>query len=74
MKTLSNDELELILSNEALRLHSEDELFEFVSEIYNENRSKFFLFDFVIFSNLNEESLNKFTKEFKYDDLDSVMW
>lgn len=74
MKSLTNDELEQILSNESLRIHDEDELFKFVSEIYKENRNNFFLFDFVIFSNLNEESLHNFIEEFNYDDMDEVIW
>ena len=74
LKKLDNSELDRIINNEKLKIQSEDSLFKFVLSLYEKDQTKSFLFDYVIFPNLSQESLQHFTESFRYDDIDESIW
>lgn len=49
--------LELILSNKNLQASNEDQLFNFINNLYEKDRKYSFLYEYVIFSNVSEISL-----------------
>lgn len=73
-KEVSADDLDLILSNEALKISDEDSLLDFVVKKYSEDRRCSVLFSHVMFSNVSDMSLEKFINIFSIDDLDEATW
>ena len=62
------------MKNDKLQIESEDSLLNFVIEIYSENPSSSFLFDYVIFSNVSKESLLQFYEAFDVEDIGKEVW
>ena len=66
--------LEEVLSNDDLKISDENSLFELVLKLYEDDHSYSILFSKIIFSNLSQESIEKFIRVFSIDDLDSEIW
>lgn len=72
---LTIDELDQILSNDALQLRSEDELFFLISELVSKRgRSYAILFHHVQFQFLEEDNLHSFLDQVFPDSLDISLW
>ena len=74
LKKLSIEILSEIIQNENLKIRDEDELLDFLIEIYQEDRKYYPLFEYIVFLNVSEESLNKFVNSFEIDDLNGQIW
>ena len=74
MKELEPDLIEQIISNESLRLFEEDSLLLFLLELFKEDDKYSPLFEYVIFSNVREESLNKFINSFSIEFMNNSIW
>lgn len=74
MKKFDVDMLSEILNNENLKLSNEDSLLEFILSLYKEDYSYSPLFEYVLFSNVSQEALEKFTNEVSFDDINWSIW
>lgn len=74
LSNISIDTLLRIVDNPLLQLYDEDQLFDFVSKLYAKNSEYAILFDAIFFSNLSSESIIKFIKEIKFNDLSKIAW
>ena len=67
IKKLDNEIINEILKREELRIKSEDSLLELILEIYEEDHSISYLFEYVNFNNLSRSSISKFIDSFDID-------
>ena len=74
ISTLDTKIIERILSNEEMKLNSEEELFDLILELYDKSEEYPILFSYVNFNNLSTESIKKFTHNFDINDLHSHIW
>lgn len=74
IKTLDIDIIEQIISNRSLKLEEEDSLLQFILEMYENDVKYSKLFEYVVFSNVKEETLKTFVQTFSIDDLNSNIW
>ncbi|KAK8888782.1 hypothetical protein M9Y10_033521 [Tritrichomonas musculus] len=74
LKKLGIEIINEVVKSQSLRVGSEDSLLKFVIEIYLENRSASFLFDYVVFENVSKDALLEFYKSFDLADIDSEVW
>lgn len=66
--------LEKILGNKNLQISDEDSLFDFVLSLYKSDNSYSYLFEYVIFSNISEKSLELFINSFSIEDINNRIW
>lgn len=66
--------LEQILNEDTLKINDEDSLFNFVLELYEEDHSYSPLFEYVLFNNISEKSLEAFIDKFNIEDINSKIW
>lgn len=74
MKSLSLELIEEIISNENLKLKDEDSLLNFILELYQIDNKFSILFEYVIFSNVEESLLETFIEKFNIEDLNKQIW
>ena len=74
LKETDSEILEEIFKNESFRIDSEDSLLTFILEMYEKDQFNSFLFEYVYFENVKNETLEKFIDCFSYDDLNSGAW
>ena len=74
MKALDIEIIELIIQNERLKIEEEDSLMKFVLELYSKDRKYGVLFEYILFNNVKEETLEEFVNEFELEDLNSKIW
>lgn len=74
IKSLPIEMIREILNEETLEIEDEDSLLNFILELYLEEDKYSNLFEYVNFSNLSKESLNKFIENFNIDDINQVIW
>ncbi|KAK8888785.1 hypothetical protein M9Y10_033524 [Tritrichomonas musculus] len=74
LKKFGNDIISEVLKSSCLKIESEDSLLDFLIEIYSGDRSASFLFDYVVFENVSDESLMHFYESFDIDDIDHEVW
>ena len=72
--TLDADIVERIISNDQLKLHNEEELFDIVLQLYFKSKEYSTLFSYVNFKNLPTESIQKFIKNFDVNDINTYIW
>lgn len=77
MNNLLPQTLERIVSNNRLKLKNEDQLFKFINQVYqnsnaNLNYSK--LYHYVLFSNVEDETMASFIDNFDFNDFDREIW
>lgn len=60
--SLSEETIERIISNENLTLKEEDQLFNLISKLWEENNGYFYFFEYVIFENISKESFEDFLR------------
>lgn len=66
--------IERIISNEQLRLESEDQLLEFINHLYLKSSKYSNLYEYVSFINVEVESMKKFIEIFDMNDLTRSSW
>ena len=66
--------IEMVVNNSNLKVESEDDLFDFVIEKYEEEPSSGFLFEYVDFRNLSEEKMSDFVYRFDLEDMNAGVW
>ena len=74
MKYLGYDMIERIISNDELKLKDEDSLFEFITELYLNDRTYSPLFEYVSFNNISNQNLEEFIKIFDIEYLNQGTW
>ena len=74
MKELKVNFIEDIIQNPKFQVDSEDSLFDFVFQLYLENRQNGFLFEYVYFNNISIENLEKFIHHFDIEYLNVKIW
>lgn len=72
--SLSEYSLENILKNEKLILSNEDELLNFINELYKKNRHFAFLYEYVYFTNIETKTMEEFLSIFDDNDLTRGSW
>lgn len=74
IESLDADTLELIVGSEFLQIETEDEFIEILLDL-NEKDDKYSkLFEYVLFNNLNDESIEKFIDAFNINFLTNGTW
>ena len=71
---LDSSTVEEIIRNENLKLEDEDELLEILIEMYEKDNRFSFLFEYVYFNQVRDETLSKFVDAFDVDDMNSGIW
>ena len=74
LKSMSLTALELIISNENLILSSEDQLLEFINELYISNENFSILYEYVYFLNVTKKPMTEFLSNLQFDDLNKNIW
>lgn len=76
-KRLNEIEIDLIsqiITNSNLQISDEDSVLNFVIDLYEQNDSFSPLFEYVIFSNVTQESLIHFINKFNLEDMNVSIW
>lgn len=66
--------IEEIIKRECLQLENEDELLSFINNLYSKNKEYSRFYQYVIFENVEVESMKKFIKIFDVNDLSTLIW
>lgn len=74
MKKLSNYSLWNIINNEHLTISNEDELVLFINEAYLESSENSNLYEFVLFTNVDSNTMKKFVEVVKFEDITGGIW
>lgn len=74
LKKMSPEVIEMIISNENLKLSEENSLFQFVLDLYDEDHSNSRLFEYVLFNNVSEELIQIFIQKFDIKYLNTNIW
>lgn len=76
LKSLEFDILLEIISNDNLKLINEDQLLQFINQLYidNENQEISLLYNFIQFKNLDQKSIESFIEIFDYNDISKEIW
>lgn len=71
---LDVDMLSMILSDQHLSIFSEDYLFDLVCDLFTFNQDNADLFQYIIFNNLKDESISKFTLLVPFEFISPSIW
>ncbi|KAK8897876.1 hypothetical protein M9Y10_000105 [Tritrichomonas musculus] len=63
-----------VLTSNELKLTSEDQLLQFINELYLSDSNYSILYETVLFSNVTSQSMKKFIEIFDYNDMSNSMW
>lgn len=74
METLDDYIIEEIISNDSLKIDSEDSLFQFIIDLYEKDQTKSYLFEYIYFNNISQISFEKFIEKFSIENLNSRIW
>ena len=72
--SLHVDTLTSIVNHCKLRLKNEDQLLNFINNLYAKDRKYGVLYESVLFDNVNEEKINEFILEFDINDITCEIW
>lgn len=72
--TFSIDTIEKVICNGNIKLESEDQLLKFINQLYCKNTEFYKLYEFVLFSNVEVETIDEFLSIFNYNDLTAGTW
>ena len=64
MKSIDIYVFEKVLESESLKIEDEDSLLSFILDLYNFDNKYSVLFQYVVFQNVTEETLEKFINQF----------
>lgn len=71
---LSQNLIEKIISNDKLKLKSEDQLLTLINQLYEKDFINSYLYKYVNFENVSNSSISEFLNLFDYNDLDHEIW
>lgn len=74
LKIFSINTIEKIINNSNLQFENEDELLQFINELYNELSEYSILYEYVYFSNVKSSSIEEFINIFDINDLNISTW
>lgn len=74
LRSFSIQTLARIVGNEKLKLHDEDELLNFVNNLYKSDSQFCEIYESVIFKNTTSKSMKNFVEIFDFSDLSTSMW
>lgn len=75
LKKLSPEILERIISNPNLQLKDEDQLVKFINSLYLSSKNDCsFLYEYVLFTNVESSVIDEFADVFNFNDLTSKIW
>ena len=74
ISALGIDIIEQIISNDNFKVNSEDELFDFILDLYTTSKEYSILFSYLIFLNLSPQSIQEFNKIFDVNDINNSIW
>lgn len=74
IEKMSPEVIELIISDEKLKVKSEDSLLEFLLDIYEKDETCAYLFGKVAFANVTENVLESFVQRFDVNHIDASIW
>ncbi|KAK8838021.1 E3 ubiquitin-protein ligase HTD1 [Tritrichomonas musculus] len=66
--------IEKVVSNRKLQLESEEELLDFVNNLYKKDTKYSSLYEYVEFVNVGAEGMKKFTEIFDFSDMNNSTW
>lgn len=68
------DIIEQVISRQGLKLESEDQLLEFINQLYMKDNKYSYLYEHVFFENVEGNSMKKFLKIFDVNDMTKQTW
>lgn len=75
LESLDVEILESIISNDQLKLKDESSLLKFILELYSKDKKKYsILFEYVIFKNVDENTLSEFINQFDIEGMNIEIW
>lgn len=74
MKSLEINILERILNNDKLKLLNEDQLLQFVDQLYSENSKYSNLFEYILFKNVQSTTINEFIDIYNIEHINTFTW
>ena len=74
MRKLTIDTLIKIVSNDQLRLKSEDQLLKFINQFYSNNSEYTILYETVLFSNVSSEAMKEFVYTYDASEMSRGTW
>ncbi|KAK8838963.1 hypothetical protein M9Y10_032423 [Tritrichomonas musculus] len=74
LSELSFETLDKILNNKKLRVDNEDQVLEFVNQLYSNDSKYSEFYKYVLFSNVEPETIEKFIAIFDIDHITIEMW
>lgn len=72
--SLSIDKLVTVISNSKVQLNSENQLLEFINELYSQNSEYSILYETVHFENVSIEMVSEFIEVFDFNDMTASTW
>ena len=74
VKKLDPTIIESIVENENLQLRDEDSLISFITDLYSQNSSLSYLFEYVNFLNVSHDEFDRFVQIFDLNDINGTIW
>lgn len=74
VKKFSKSVIGQIIDHPKLRVQSEDQLLEFINELYSKDQSFSYLYDFVLFSNVTSNKIKDFLEIFDINNITQNIW
>ena len=74
MKSIDIYFIEKVLESESLKIEDEDSLLSFILDLYNFDNKYSVLFQYVVFQNVTEETLEKFINQFNIEYINKSIW
>ena len=71
---LTIETLSKIVSNDQIRLNSEDQLLKFINDLYRNDNKYSFLYENVLFENVSSETMKDFTATYDSRDMSRETW
>lgn len=71
---LSLETLDKIINNDQIQLNSEDQLLQFINQLYRENSKYSVLYEYVHYVNVSSECIREFVSSFNVNDMTTPTW
>ena len=66
--------LHSIIQSKSIQLNDEDQLLQFINELYSKNTDYSIMYETVFFSNISSKMMKEFIKVFKFKDVSKNIW
>ena len=74
LSKLDIEMLDEIFKSDSLQINDEDSLLQFFISLYHKDASYSFLFEYILFSNISQKSIEKFIETVQFDHINSAIW